>query len=114
MPHPSVPLDHPAGLPVPPLTPYHADVAALSLWPIFIQPALESSPSALSHLPPGAPPNTSSALPPQFTSRHFELWIEFQTKKGKAVSKDTWSLFVDFIRTIDSDFKEYDEAGEFG
>jgi len=28
------------------------------------------------------------------------------------VSKDTWSLFVDFIRSIDKDFKEYDKEGE--
>jgi DCN1-like protein 1/2 len=34
------------------------------------------------------------------------------TKKGKAVSKDTWSLLFDFIRTIDGNFKEYDETGE--
>jgi hypothetical protein len=28
------------------------------------------------------------------------------------VSKDTWSLLVDFIRSIDADFKEHDEEGE--
>jgi len=44
----------------------------------------------------------------------FDTWIEFQRKKGKAVSKDTWSLFVDFIRNIDKDFKQYDQEGESG
>ena len=86
--------------------------AALSLWPIFVEPALDASPSALSHIQPGSPPSTESSDPPQFTKRHFELWIQFQTKKNKAVSKDTWNLFIDFIRTIDADFKDYDEEGE--
>lgn len=31
--------------------------------------------------------------------------------KGKAVSRDTWVLFVDFVRSIDADFKEHDEEG---
>ncbi|KAK1926655.1 Cullin binding-domain-containing protein [Papiliotrema laurentii] len=82
---------------------------ALSLWPIFVEPALDATPSALSHIQPGSPPSTESSVPPQFTKRHFELWIQFQTKKNKAVSKDTWNLFIDFIRTIDADFKDYDE-----
>ena len=90
---------------------FSADSTALSLWPIFIEPALTSSPSALSRIKPGQPPLSESDDPPQFTTRHFELWIEFQTKKGKAISKDTWNLFVDFVRTIDADFKEYDEEG---
>lgn len=32
-------------------------------------------------------------------------------QKNKAVSKDTWALLVDFARSIDKDFKEYDEDG---
>jgi DCN1-like protein 1/2 len=32
--------------------------------------------------------------------------------KGKAVSRDTWVLFIDFLRSIDADFKEHDEEGE--
>lgn len=32
--------------------------------------------------------------------------------KGKAVSRDTWVLFVDFLRSIDADFREHDEEGE--
>jgi hypothetical protein len=28
------------------------------------------------------------------------------------VTKDTWSLFIDFVRSIDGEFKEYDEEGE--
>ncbi|WRT65161.1 uncharacterized protein IL334_002104 [Kwoniella shivajii] len=76
---------------------------ALDLWSLFIPPALSSSPSALSR--------TSDNTPPQFTETEFALWLEFMKKKGKAVSKDTWSLLVDFIRSIDKEFKEYDDEG---
>ena len=87
-------------------------IAALALWPLFVKPALEATPSALSHIPNGSPPLSASSDPPQFSERHFDQWIEFMTKKGKAVSKDTWSLLFDFIRTIDAGFKDYDETGE--
>ena len=87
--------------------------SALGLWKVYIPSALESRPSALSRIPAGDPPNSPSTdRPPEFTKAHFDQWIEFQKKKGKAVSKDTWSLFVDFIRSIDADFKEYDDSGE--
>ncbi|GFZ49073.1 Defective in cullin neddylation protein 1 [Saitozyma sp. JCM 24511] len=85
---------------------------AIDMWTLFIPPALSSSPSALSHLPPGVPQNTSSTEPPQFAQAEFDAWIAFQKQKNRAVSKDTWSLFVDFIRSIDKEFKEYDEGGE--
>lgn len=86
--------------------------SALDLWTLYIPPALSSRPSALSRVvTPNASVATTSSTsdPPQFTNDDFDTWIEFQRKKGKAVSKDTWSLFVDFIRSIDGDFKEYDE-----
>ncbi|KAK8846632.1 hypothetical protein IAR55_005719 [Kwoniella newhampshirensis] len=76
---------------------------AIDLWTLFIPPALSASPSALSHFPDNSAP--------QFTHTEFEYWIEFMKQKGKAVSKDTWSLFVDFVRSIDKDFKEYDDEG---
>jgi hypothetical protein len=34
--------------------------------------------------------------------------------RGKPVSKDVWGLFVDFVRTIDPDYANYDEDGESG
>ena len=87
-------------------------IAALDMWNLFIPPALRASPSALSHICPGSPPTASSSDPPQFSKADFDAWIEFQRQKGKAVSKDTWTLFIDFVRSIDKDFKEYDEEGE--
>lgn len=40
------------------------------------------------------------------------MWLDFQKEKNKAVSKDTWTLFVDFVRQIDKEFEEHDETGE--
>ena len=87
--------------------------SAVDFWTLFIPPALSSRPSALSHISPGeSSASSSTSQVPQFTQNDFDMWVEFQRKKGKAVSKDTWALFVDFIRSIDSEFKQYDESGE--
>ena len=85
--------------------------AAIELWKVYIIPALQSRPSALAHRASGEPASVNSE-PPAFGEAEFELWLDFQKKKGKAVSKDTWSLFIDFIRSIDKEFKNYDEEGE--
>jgi len=41
--------------------------------------------------------------------REYETWwLEFLNDKNlKGVSKDTWNMFLDFIRTINSDFGNY-------
>ncbi|OCF42073.1 hypothetical protein I317_04044 [Kwoniella heveanensis CBS 569] len=80
---------------------------AIDLWTLFIPPALTSNPSALSRISASDDGNG----PPQFGQEEFDLWLEFIRQKGKAVSKDTWSLLVDFIRSIDKEFKEYDDEG---
>ena len=51
--------------------------------------------------------NTSSG---NFTLRQFNLWKTFLQEKGKdrAISKDTWMLFLDFTKEIDSDFQNHD------
>lgn len=86
---------------------------ACAMWGLFIPPALSARPSALSRIPPGENAlSTSTARPPEFGESDFEAWIVFQKAKSKAVTKDTWSLFVDFIRSIDKEYKEYDDSGE--
>lgn len=41
-------------------------------------------------------------------------WFDFLNEKGgKGVSKDTWVMFLDFIRSIDSKFTEYDTEGSW-
>ena len=84
------------------------------MWALYIPPALSAQPSALSYISAGSPPSAPSDDPPRFTMANFDSWIDFQRQKGKAVSKDTWNLFIDFIRTMDGEFKEYDEEGEWG
>ncbi len=88
---------------------------ALSMWELFIPPAMAAKPSALSHVDAGESPSGPATKNPSLLGESgFQLWIEFQKSRNKAVSKDTWSLFIDFVRTIDSEFKEYDESGELG
>ncbi|KAJ7447330.1 Cullin binding-domain-containing protein [Mycena galericulata] len=44
-----------------------------------------------------------------FSDEHVQWWFEFlQERGGKGVSKDTWVMFHDFIRTIDARFETYD------
>jgi len=45
---------------------------------------------------------------------YVEWWFEFLTQKGgKGVSKDTWVMFLDFVRTIDAKFEKYDLEGSW-
>jgi len=48
-----------------------------------------------------------------FTQRQLDLWKEYlsETVKGRAISKDTWSLFLDFISQINEDFSNHDLDG---
>jgi len=42
-------------------------------------------------------------------SEYVDWWFEFLNEKGgKGVSKDTWVMFLDFVRTIDARFETYD------
>ncbi|GAA5923382.1 hypothetical protein JCM3775_007521 [Rhodotorula graminis] len=48
-----------------------------------------------------------------FPARHLAQWLAFlEGKGGRAVSRDTWSLFLDFARSVDESFSNYDEEGE--
>lgn len=38
-----------------------------------------------------------------------DMWFEFVDEKNiKGISKDTWQMFLEFVRTIDSKFEKYD------
>ncbi|KAG2117152.1 defective in Cullin neddylation protein 1, partial [Suillus discolor] len=44
-----------------------------------------------------------------WTDEHTQWWFQFLTEKGgKGVSKDTWMMLFDFIRSIDSQFLTHD------
>ncbi|KAH8928601.1 DUF298-domain-containing protein [Atractiella rhizophila] len=51
-----------------------------------------------------------STAPTQFTNLHLELWTEFLNGpyKSKAISKDSWTLFLDFWKTSRGDLSEHD------
>ncbi|CAD6887679.1 unnamed protein product [Tilletia controversa] len=54
-----------------------------------------------------------SGTPGEFSQRQLDLWKEYlsETMKGRAISKDTWSLFLDFITQINEDFSNHDLDG---
>ncbi|CAL1698208.1 unnamed protein product [Somion occarium] len=42
---------------------------------------------------------------PEYT----QWWLDFLNEKGgKGISRDTWQMFLDFLRTIDAKFEKYD------
>lgn len=40
---------------------------------------------------------------------HLDLWCEFLENRKHAISKDTYSLLLDFTQTIHADFSNFDE-----
>jgi len=41
-------------------------------------------------------------------------WFDFLTEKGiKGISKDTWVMFLDFVRSTDAEFSNYDTEGSW-
>ncbi|KZO92497.1 DUF298-domain-containing protein, partial [Calocera viscosa TUFC12733] len=71
---------------------------ALDYQRLLIPPALGSRGALASHSPPG------------FKAEHFEWWAEFLTEKSgmKAMTKDVWNNFIDFIKQIDAGFLTHD------
>ncbi|KAG8812064.1 Scaffold-type E3 ligase [Serendipita sp. 401] len=46
---------------------------------------------------------------PGWKQEYNDLWFEYLNEKGgKGVSKDTWLMFFDFVRTIDDKFEKHD------
>jgi len=44
-----------------------------------------------------------------WTEEHTQLWYDFLNEKNvKGISKDTWAMFLAFLRTTDAKFETYD------
>lgn len=83
----------------------HSDSAALELasaiWPLLYSKAPASMFEADSAFAPGS--STQQA--------YLKAWLSFLQveKKGRSISRDLWTLFLDFSTTIDAKFERFDE-----
>ncbi|PWN46762.1 defective in cullin neddylation protein 1, partial [Violaceomyces palustris] len=59
---------------------------------------------------PASPTFEGNGPEGNFTRNQLDLWKRFLTERtaNRAVSKDTWTQFLDFTREIDQDFKNHD------
>ena len=44
-------------------------------------------------------------------SNLLRLWVEFVSENGKAVTKDTWNLLLEFVTSVDPYLSNYDFDG---
>jgi hypothetical protein len=95
---------------------------AIAFWGLLLPAGLEGG--ALSHIRRSGNDDdddddtdelmVTGDSPPGWSASYTDLWFEFlQEKGGKGVSKDTWQMFHEFVRTIDARFSNYDINGEF-
>jgi len=81
---------------------------AQSFWGLLLPHGLDGG--ALSHIRSRDDDDDDSMTEEKgWSTRHTKLWFDFLKEKGgKGVSKDSWVMFLDFVRTIDSRFETYD------
>ena len=44
-------------------------------------------------------------------NRRVEHWISFLEQQNRGVTKDEWSLFLEFLNTVNEDLSNYDSEG---
>lgn len=83
---------------------------------IVLWPALEIAGGIWPLLYSKAPPSlfeSDSAFAPGSSSQasYLRAWISFlqNEKKGRSVSRDLWTLFLDYTTSIDPKFEKFDE-----
>ncbi|KAF9450513.1 DUF298-domain-containing protein [Macrolepiota fuliginosa MF-IS2] len=83
---------------------------AQAFWALLLPHGLEGG--ALSYLSSTDDDNDVSmdSTGQGWTAKQTELWFDFLGNKGlKGISRDTWQMFFEFVRTIDSRFSNYDQ-----
>ncbi|TFK48210.1 hypothetical protein OE88DRAFT_1727886 [Heliocybe sulcata] len=83
---------------------------AQAFWGLLLPHGLQGG--ALAHIPSkdGDDDVDMGGSQEGWQEEHIQWWFDFLNEKaGKGVSKDTWMMFLDFVRTIDSKFVKYDE-----
>ncbi|KAI0032114.1 defective in Cullin neddylation protein 1 [Vararia minispora EC-137] len=79
---------------------------AIPFWTLLIPHGL--SDGAIAHRPTDG--DESMGVEEGWQNEYTDWWFEFLNARGsKGVSKDTWSMFLEFIRSIDRGFANYDE-----
>ncbi|KAJ6626013.1 defective in Cullin neddylation protein 1 [Mycena sp. CBHHK59/15] len=83
---------------------------AQAFWGLLLPHGLHGG--ALAHLPDGADEDdamTGAGAAGGWTDAHTGWWFDFLgVRGGKGVSRDTWVMFLDFVRMIDARFETYD------
>ncbi|KAJ7896941.1 Cullin binding-domain-containing protein [Mycena leptocephala] len=78
---------------------------AQAFWGLLLPHGMEGG--ALSHV--DASGDTDMRGGGGWAPEYVDWWFEFLNEKGgKGVSKDTWVMFLDFVRSIDARFETYD------
>lgn len=76
--------------------------------------ALENALAFWDLILPASPTFKKEGSDGMFTQHQLELWKKFLSEHtgGRAVSKDTWTQFLDFTREINADFSNHDFDGK--
>ncbi|KAI0791042.1 defective in Cullin neddylation protein 1 [Abortiporus biennis] len=82
---------------------------ALGFWAILLPHGLQGG--ALAHINPRSDDDDAMIGVEEegWREEYSDWWSEFITERNiKGVSKDTWQMFLEFVRTIDAKFEKYD------
>jgi len=84
--------------------------SAIAFWSLLLPVGLSGG--ALSHIDNIDDPTPSGD--PGWKEEYNQWWFDYlQEKNVKGISKDTWNMFVDFVRTIDDKFEKHDTEGSW-
>jgi len=84
---------------------------AIAFWSLLLPIGLSGG--ALSHLDV-KPTSNADAARAGWREEHNQWWFDYlQLRNVKGISKDTWSMFLEFVRMIDDNFENYETEGSW-